>query len=92
MEKKNQNQADTSRANQNGHLDLLTTDSLIRFRGHAFLMKSQISKRCQTVATKWESYSRMIMTSVDFTKAATVWPFFRRISRIASALMMDVIR
>jgi hypothetical protein len=25
MEKKNQNQADTSRANQNGHLDLLTT-------------------------------------------------------------------
>jgi hypothetical protein len=26
MEKKNQNQADTSRANQNGHLDLLTTE------------------------------------------------------------------
>jgi hypothetical protein len=27
MEKKNQNQADTSRANQNGHLDLLTIET-----------------------------------------------------------------
>ena len=37
-------------------------------------------------------YSRTIMTSVDFTAAATVWPFFKRISPTASAVMMDVIR
>ena len=37
-------------------------------------------------------YSLTIMTSVDFTRAATVWPFFKRISRTASAVMMDVIR
>jgi hypothetical protein len=36
MEKKNQNQADTSRANQNGHLDLLTTELMdaLAIRGH----------------------------------------------------------
>lgn len=34
----------------------------------------------------------MIMTSVDFIRAATVSPFFKRISRAASAVMMDVIR
>jgi hypothetical protein len=37
-------------------------------------------------------YSLKIMTSVDFTRAATVWPFFKRISPTASAVMMDVIR
>jgi hypothetical protein len=42
-------------------------------------------------ATKWESYSRMITTSIDSTKAAKVWPFFGCISGIAPSLLMEVL-
>ena len=38
-----------------------------------------------------ETYSaRMTITSVDLTNATAIWPFSRRISRTASAVMMDV--
>ena len=36
--------------------------------------------------------TRTIMTSVDLMRAAAVWPFSRRISRAASAVMMDEMR
>jgi len=32
----------------------------------------------------------MIITSVDLMRAAAIWPFFRRNSRTASAVMMEV--
>ena len=32
------------------------------------------------------------MTSVDLIRAATVWPFWRRISRTASAVIIEVMR
>ena len=37
-------------------------------------------------------YTRRIMTSVDLMSAAAVCPFSRRISRAASAVMIDEIR
>src|SRR5260221_1749688 len=36
--------------------------------------------------------ARITITSVDFTSAAAIWPFSRRISRTASAVMMEVKR
>ena len=39
-----------------------------------------------------KDYIRMIITSVDLISAATVSPSFKRISRTASAVMIDVIR
>ncbi len=39
----------------------------------------------------WTGYTRTIMTSVDFIRAAAVWPLRNCISRAASAVMMEVI-
>src|SRR5277367_112555 len=42
--------------------------ALIRFAGTLLPDELASQQACQTVAMKWEGYSRMIMTSVDFTK------------------------
>ena len=45
----------------------------------------ELNCECQTF-----QFGMMIMTSVDLIRAAAICPFFRRISRTASAVMIEV--